>query len=528
MNTHDIEERARAALAELTDLRADDAPTHGGRILSYVYDPGLAILDDVAAAAARQVQSINGLDPTVFSSVARMEQDLITFGRTVFHGPTTVGSVTSGGTESCLLAVKSARDAAGAVPGTASMVLPTTAHAAFLKAAELFGVRTIRVPVSPVTTAVDPESVAAAVDADTVLIVASAPNYPTGTLDPIADIADIARSESIEFHVDACLGGFALPWWQDVPPWDFRVPGVTSLSADLHKYGYAPKGSSLLLYTNRDRHRAQYFSLTDWPGYPVVNPTLLGSRSAGGLAAAWAVSKTLGDSGFGELVAIVESVTQRLLGAFASIPGLRVVGAPTGPVFAVAADEDATEPVDPHRWGSAMAELGFAVQAQPRFTQTDGSVLPATAHLTITPVTATVAEEFIEAAGRAAADVAGAPPAAAPPALAELAAAFDAGTVTVADALALPSDAAEQVLLGAGIDPHAGGADQLDMPAIIAAVESLPRPITARLLAEFLAAYCSPTADSAAVDPANTDPANQGSVDIDSATEAPEHDSDRS
>lgn len=493
VDIHHLTERADAALQLLATYRSADAPTHGGRVLSYVYDSGLAVLDEVAASAARMVQSVNGLDPTVFGSVAAMERDLIEFGRGVFHAPDAVGSVTSGGTESCLLAVKAARDRAGATPGQASMVLPTTAHAAFLKAAELFGVEAIRVPVPTPSTAVRADDIAGAIRDDTILVVASAPNYPTGVLDPITEIAEVTSSHDLAFHVDACLGGFALAWWDGLPPWDFRVDGVTSLSADLHKYGYAPKGSSILLHRDRDRHRAQFFSITRWPGYPIVNPTLLGSRSAVGLASAWAVSRTLGADGYAALTARIRQAFDAVVAAIDGIDGLCVVGAPSGPVLAVRTDPDADEPVDTNLWGAAVTNRGFALQAQPAFTQPDGTELPATTHLTITPVTEAVLDELVPTLRSAADEVRGTPPPVAPSALRELAAAFDSGAVTVEQALGLPSAAAEEVLVSAGIDPHRhGGAADLDMPAIIAAVESLPREVTARLLAEFLAAYCNP------------------------------------
>ncbi|MDL9935718.1 aminotransferase class V-fold PLP-dependent enzyme [Gordonia sp. ABSL1-1] len=483
---------AAEILAELDDLRAADAPTHGGRILAYVYDAGRSELDDLAAAAIARVQPVNALDPTVFESVAAMERELITFGRNIFHAAHAVGTVTSGGTESCILAVKAARDAAGLAPGTGSVVLPSTAHAAFTKAANLLGVRAIRLSVNPQTSVPTPESVAAAICDDTFLLVASAPNYPTGCIDPIEAFGRIAGERGIALHVDACLGGFALPWWgADTPAWDFRVAGVTSLSADLHKYGYTPKGASLLLHTDRDRHRAQYFSTTDWPGYPVVNPTLLGSRSAAGIASSWAITRFLGTDGFAELVAATRDASQSLIAAVDAIDGLRVVGSPTGPVFAVAADPTADVPVDPHRWAAAVAERGFTLQMQPAYTQPDGTDLPATTHLTVTPVTATVRTDLVDACRRAADAVRGQAAAKPPAALSDLAAAFADGTLAVADVLALPSEATEAALVAAGIDPHARGGP-LDMAAIIAAVHTLPRPVTAKMLTEFLAAFTNP------------------------------------
>ncbi|MFZ2511251.1 MAG: aminotransferase class V-fold PLP-dependent enzyme, partial [Gordonia sp. (in: high G+C Gram-positive bacteria)] len=385
-------------LAELARRRATDAPTHGGRVLSYVYDSGLTELDRLAGAAAALVQPVNGLDPTVFGSVATMERDLITFARNAFHGPAAVGSVSSGGTESCILAVKAARDHAGLPPGRGSIVMASTAHAAFDKAARLLGIRAVRVPVDPASTAVTVAAMAAAIDAETFLLIASAPNYPTGALDPIAELGQLAISRDIGLHVDACLGGFALAWWPDsLPAWDFRVPGVTSLSADLHKYGYAPKGASVILHSDRDRHRAGFFATTDWPGYPIVNPTLLGSRSAAGLAAAWAITEYLGSDGFARLVAQIAGATTQLRAAVNQIDGLRVTGDPSGPVFAVIADTDSTAPIDPHRWAAAVGAAGFTLQVQPSYTQSDGTVLPASTHLTVTPITAAVLDDLIAA-----------------------------------------------------------------------------------------------------------------------------------
>ncbi|MFW0788311.1 pyridoxal phosphate-dependent decarboxylase family protein [Gordonia sp. CPCC 205333] len=486
--------RSVRILAELESLRDNDAPTHGGRVLSYVYDSGLAELDELAAAAARLVQPVNGLDPTVFTSVAAMEREVITFGRKIFHGDQTVGSVTSGGTESCLLAVKAARDHAGIAAGSGSIVVPSTAHAAFDKAAKLLGVQIIRVPVDVGTTAVTVGAVEAALRDDTFLIVASAPNYPTGTADPVVELGELALARELPLHVDACLGGFALAWWPDesLPPWDFRVPGVTSLSADLHKYGYTPKGASLLLHSDRDRHRAQYFATTDWPGYPVVNPTLLGSRSAAGLAASWAIIEYLGEDGFRNLVVRVADSSRRLTKAIDGIDGLRVVGEPVGPVFAVASDPTSGTVVDTHRWSEAVSKRGFALQVQPGYTQTDGTVLPPTTHLTITPVTEQIVDELVEAFVAAADEVRGLPAQEPPQALAELAELLAGGSLDIDTVLGLPSEATAAALVAAGVDPHGGGSGELDMPAIVAAVQALPRSVTAKMLAEFLASFTNP------------------------------------
>ncbi|EGD55496.1 pyridoxal phosphate-dependent decarboxylase family protein [Gordonia neofelifaecis] len=492
MTTRDPDE----VLARLRELRASDAPTHGGRVLSYVYDSGLAELDRLAADAAELVRPVNGLDPTVFGSVAAMERDLIAFARTAFGSPEAVGTITSGGTESCILAVASARRLSGLAAGHGNVVAPSTVHAAFDKAAELLGVELRRVPVDPHTTRVDPDELAARIDGETFLLVASAPNYPTGTMDPIAEIGAMALERSLPLHVDACLGGFALAWWpKRTPPWDLRVPGVTSLAADFHKYGYAPKGASVLLYNDRDRHRAGYFATADWPGYPIVNPTLLGSRSATGTAAAWAITRFLGDDGFGALVADIDAARAELIATVNAIDGLRVVGEPFGPVFAVAADPTSTHPIDPHRWSDAVRARGFTLQAQPRYRQADGTDLAASTHLTITPVTRRSVGELSAAMVEASRDARSLPPIEAPGPLRDLAAAFDSGAVTVADALGLDSVTTEAVLIGAGIDPHTDPSqtgEAIDIGAVIAAIDVLPRPVTARMLTEFLASYTNP------------------------------------
>ncbi|EOM78583.1 aspartate aminotransferase family protein [Rhodococcus rhodnii] len=493
--------RGASALAELHALRAADAPTHGGRVLSYVYDPGIAELDRIAGEAARLVQPVNGLDPTVFPSARVLERDLVAWGAQLTHGGDgTVGNVTSGGTESCMLAVLSARDSAGRggeAGDAGSIVIPTTAHAAFVKAAHVLGLGVVRVAVDPSTGRVDPARIAAALRDDTVLVVASAPNYPLGALDPIAEIAEVTGAAGVPLHVDACLGGFALAWWDEsgagddtLPPWDFRVPGVTTLSLDLHKYGYAPKGASLLLHRDRDRHRAQYFGLTDWPGYPVVNPTLLGSKSLAATASAWAIAHALGDDGYRALVGRIRRSVTVLREAVDATAGLRVVGDPVGPVFAVAADGHGERAVDPHRWAAAVAERGFTLQMQPSLPQPDGTTLPATTHLTVTPVTESVLGELVVALREAATEVRGVPPAQPLAALATLAAAFEAGQVEARDVTALPSAVLAAALAEAGLAP--GGPGELDMAAVLSAVEALPREVTRVLLIEYLAGLLAP------------------------------------
>jgi sphinganine-1-phosphate aldolase len=487
-------------LKRLDELRAADAPTHGGHVLSYVYDSGIAELDELAARAVRAVQPVNGLDPTTFGSVAVLEREVIGFVRGLVHGDQVtgdgpvVGTVTTGGTESCLLAVKTARDAwlaaRGLEPGAARprLVAPITVHAAFQKAAHYFGLALDLVPVEE-DGAVSASAIAERLGDDVALVVVSAPSYPFAALDPVGEVAPLCLGHGIPLHVDACIGGLVLPFWPDLPAWDFAVPGVTSLSADLHKFGYAPKGVSVLLHRGRDRQRTQYFATTRWPGYPVVNPTILGSKSAGPLAAAWAITEALGTAGFADLAASCLRSTQALRAAVDGIRGLCIVGDPVGPLLAVAADDTvpAAERVDPHHWADAARASGWVLQLQPGVTQGDGSKLPPTTHLTITPVTESVLPELVPALVAAADAVRGEPRVDAAPLLAALPA-LDGG---------LDSETAWALLQGFGIGVPAGSTDgggalPDQLAPLLAVIETLPSPIAERLLIELLARLVEP------------------------------------
>ncbi len=469
-------------LERLTQLREADAPTHGGHVLSYVYDSGLAELDELAAQAMRLVQPVNGLDPTTFTSVAVMEREVIGFARDLLGGDAdVVGSVTTGGTESCLLAVKTARDTyTGSAPPR--LLAPVTVHAAFQKAAHYFGLVLDLVPVRSDGT-VAASDLIERMGPDVALVVVSAPSYPQAALDPIALVAAAAQERSIPCHVDACIGGWVLPFWSALEPWDLSVPGVTSLSADLHKFGYSPKGASVLLQRGRDRQRAQYFATTRWPGYPVVNSTMLGSKSAGPLAAAWAITQALGVDGLRTLAESCERSTLALRRVIESIPGLRVVGAPVGPLLAVAADESVPpeQRVDPHHWADQVRAHGFLLQLQPGLTQSDGTHLPHTTHLTITPVTEGVLPALTEALQTAAGEVRGVPQVDIQPLL---------GGLPPLEG-PLDSDTAFALLQGLGVG-GAEGALPDRMAPLLALMEALPAPVAERLLTELLARIVEP------------------------------------
>ncbi|MFT4299192.1 MAG: aminotransferase class V-fold PLP-dependent enzyme [Aeromicrobium sp.] len=381
-------------LAELEALRAGDLPTHGGRTLAYVYDSGLAEADELGRRALAMYGSTNGLDPTAFPSLLRMENDLVAMARGLFHGSADmVGTVTSGGTESILLAVKTARDAAGVADPV--LVAPSTVHAAFHKACHYFGVERVAVPVDPLTFRADPAAMAEAMDAHAgrvVLVAASAPSYAHGVVDPIEEIAAVARVRGVRFHVDACIGGWVLPWADStpeprrVPPFDFAVEGVTSLSADLHKYAYTPKGVSLLLHAAPGLRRDQFFASADWPGYTMLNSTVQSTKSGGPLAAAWAVTRFIGTDGYARLTRTALEGTAALVRGVEEIEHVRVVAEPDSTLVAIAADDTC----DVFTIADLMGERGWFVQPQMAFAGA-----PATMHVSLSAATAASVPDFL-------------------------------------------------------------------------------------------------------------------------------------
>lgn len=378
-------------LARLRALQQGDLPTHGGSTLAYVYDSGLAEADEIGRQALALYGATNGLDPTVFPSLRTLENDLVAWAARLLQGDEAVGTVTSGGTESILLAVQTARDAA---PGIAqpTMVLPSTAHAAFHKAAHYFGVRAITVEVDPATYKADPDAMAAACDDSTVLVVASAPSYAHGVVDPIPEIASVASARGIRCHVDACIGGWVLPYLRadgvEVAPFDFVVPGVTSISVDLHKYAYTPKGASILLHRTPGLRRPQYFAHADWPGYTMLNSTTQSTKSGAPLAAAWAVVQHIGDDGYQRLARTSYDATLRLATAAGAIDGLTVLARPETTLVALRSDERA----DVFTIADEMTARGWFVQPQLSFRDQ-----PASLHLSMSAATVPRLDELLAA-----------------------------------------------------------------------------------------------------------------------------------
>ncbi|MFJ8883928.1 pyridoxal phosphate-dependent decarboxylase family protein [Streptomyces sp. NPDC102402] len=476
------EGRAAAdVLTELRALRRTDAPTRGGRTFAYVYDAGLDGLDELAAEAYTTFATVNGLDPTVFPSVARLENDVVGAAAALLGAPGAQGTFTSGGTESILLAVKTARDHARTVRGITGpqLVLPSTAHAAFHKAAAYLGVETVVVPVDPATFRADADAMAAALTDRTALVVASTPSYAHGVIDPVAEIAAAAAARGVLCHVDACIGGWILPYLRragrEVEPFDLSVPGVTSLSVDLHKYAYADKGASVVLYRDAELRRHQYFAHAGWPGYPVVNPTVQGTKSGGLLAQAWAVLQHVGEEGYTALAGRVAEASDRLLAGLRSTDGIRVLGDPAaGLVAFTVAGEDGGAAPDLSlllHLADEMRELGWYLQPQLSF---DG--LPPNLHLTLTPATVGQVDALLGDLGTALAKARALEPVTVDPDLASFAAGLDPD--------ALGPDEVAGVLAFAGLGEGAGLPGR--MAPVLVLLDALPGALKERLLAEFI------------------------------------------
>lgn len=323
-----------ALLEEMSAFRENDANWHGGRVFSLVYHAGDEH-EELMKRANELFISTNGLNPMAFKSLKQMDADVVSMTASMLNGPPeAVGTMTSGGTESILLACLAARERARAKkPWITSpeIVAPETIHVAFDKAAHLFGLKIRYAPIDD-DCRVNVKKLKGLVNRNTVLIAASAPQYPHGVVDPISEIGAFAQKKKIPFHVDACVGGFILPWLErlghPVPVFDFRVPGVTSMSADVHKYGFAAKGASVVLYRSMEYLKHQFFVSTDWPGGIYISATLPGTRPGGPIAGAWAAMRAMGERGYMQHAKRALATAEKLRKGLNAIDGLRVLGLP--------------------------------------------------------------------------------------------------------------------------------------------------------------------------------------------------------
>ena len=380
-------------LAEMQRAAEKDADWRSGKTWSLVYNAG----EDVIAVSRRAYDaffSSNALNPMAFPSLRRFETEILDLASGLLHGGReAAGNLTTGGTESILMALKTARDwgrvhRPGASP--AEVVIPVSAHPAFDKAAHYLGLELIYVPVGP-DYRVDLDAVKDALSERTVLVVGSAPSFPQGVIDDIPALAKLAEERGILCHVDACVGGYFLPFLErlgePVAPWDFRVPGVTSISADLHKYGYTARGCSTIVYRDRALRRHQFHVQTDWPGGLYGSPTMTGSRPGGPIAAAWAVLHYLGEEGYLRLARTTMEATRALVGGVRAA-GLRVLGKPAMSVFAFTADD-----LEIYALCDAMDASGWKIDRQQ---------LPPSAHLMVSPGHAPFVVPFLAELGDAA------------------------------------------------------------------------------------------------------------------------------
>jgi sphinganine-1-phosphate aldolase len=377
----------RELIEEMVAIGAGDAEVQGARAWDNVlYFAGADVLE-VLREAYMLFFSANTLNPTSFPSLRRFENDILAMTADLLHGSSAVGSVTPSGSESILLAVKVARDWARAAEPAIEhpeMILPVSAFPGFRKAAHYLGVKPVSIPVNDDFRA-DVEAARSALTPSTVLIVGSAPSYPQGVVDPIDELAALADERGICCHVDACLGGYALPFLSrlgyPVPDFDFRVRGVTSISADPHKFGFSARGVSTVLFRDRELRKHQFFIDPEWRGGPYGAPILTGGRTGGTVATAWAVMNYLGEDGYLRLAKTSMEATLELLDGIRAIPGLRVLGPPHMNVLSFASDT-----VDIYAVGEALQEKNWRMVLQQQ---------PPSIHLVVTPGNSKSVQPFL-------------------------------------------------------------------------------------------------------------------------------------
>jgi len=376
-------------LKEIEEAKKSDIEWKEGRVWSLVYhasDEHSALLKEVY----NDFFSKNALSPLAFPSLKKFETEVVSMTIDLFNGDKKCrGNVTSGGTESILMAIKTYRDwAKEKFPNIKNpeMVLPSSAHPAFDKGADYFNVKAIRVPVEKDSHRADVKAIGRAINENTILLVGSACDFPRGVVDPISEIGALAEEHKIGLHVDGCLGGFMLPFVRklgyDIPDFDFSVPGVTSISADVHKYGYGPKGSSTILYRRDKIWKYQFSVYTDWSGGVYISPTMRGTRPGGAIAAAWAAMKSLGIEGYMKLAKTVMEAAKKLMNGIEEIPELSILGKPVMSVFSFT-----SEKLNIFQLGDVLDEKGWHL---------DRIQFPSALHMMVNPYHAKVIDLFLK------------------------------------------------------------------------------------------------------------------------------------
>ncbi len=352
-------------LQRMESFKSGDLNWEEGKFFGYVFYAGEEVYR-VAQRAYNAFMSTNGLNPSAFPSLRKMETEVVGMTADLLHGDESVtGTMTSGGTESIMMAVLSAREWAvkhKKTEGIPEVLAPATAHPAFPKACHFFGLKYVEAPVDN-NYRVNVQEMEKLITPNTVLMVASAPQYPHGVIDPVEQVASLAKEHDILCHVDSCVGGYLLPFLEKggvaLPKFDFRVSGVTSISADTHKYGYAAKGASVILYRNKDLRKGQFYIKTDWSGGIYGSPSFAGTRPGGAIAAAWAVMNYIGEIRYTQMQMAAYNTTQKLKRGVLEIEGLEVLGNPEATLFAIA-----SEKYDVHSIADEMSELGWYINRQ--------------------------------------------------------------------------------------------------------------------------------------------------------------------
>jgi glutamate/tyrosine decarboxylase-like PLP-dependent enzyme len=381
----------------MVELGKGDVDWRHARTAVYVFNAGEDVLR-VAKEAYALYQSENALGPAAFPSLRRMEDEVVSMGLSLLHAPEgACGDMTSGGSESIFLAVKACREqarAAGRDVSRCEILIPRSAHPAFDKAAGVLGLGIRRVPVGTDLCA-DVQAMADAISEHTIMLVGSAPCFPYGLVDPIAELGELAQRHHLWLHVDACVGGYFAPFavmnGVDLPAFDFQVPGVCSISADLHKYGYAAKGASTLFHRTPEQRAGQVFEFDDWPAGGMTTATAAGTRPGGAIAGAWAVMHYLGVEGYREKARLVTDTRERLAREITAHEGFLVHGDPRLGLLAYG-----SETLDPFAIWGRLAKRGW-------FT---GLVTePRGIHLMLSPAHADVADDYLADLDEAIAEV---------------------------------------------------------------------------------------------------------------------------
>jgi len=334
-----------------------------GHVSGAVYGAVNEDLCNVAGEVYCQHMWANPLHPDLFPNIRKMEAEVVRMTLSMYHGDeSSCGTMSTGGTESIMLAVYAYRNHAREELGIdkPEIIAPRTVHAAFDKACHCFGVKLVHVDVDPKTRRVDVKKMKRKINSNTILLVGSAPQFPHGSLDPISDIAALGLRYGVSVHVDACLGGFLIPFMEEagfpLPLFDFRLPGVTSISADTHKYGYAPKGSSVIMYRNKDMRHYQFFVSVDWPGGIYATPTFGGSRAGAVIASCWASLMYMGHDGYVEATRKIIQCRKKIEEGLRKIEGIHIEGVPDVSIVAVASNE-----FNIFRLSTAMVEKGWSL-----------------------------------------------------------------------------------------------------------------------------------------------------------------------